>query len=111
MKTFDINKIQLKIQSPNITVNGEFNDYILGQIEKLGKTYSRIERCEMMLKDEKSDNKKNCSVEAKIFVPGNVLFASDKNENFRQASKAVFEDLNNQLLKFKGKINDVKISK
>jgi ribosomal subunit interface protein len=92
-------------------VNDEFNDYILGQIEKLGKTYGRIERCEMMLRDEKSMDKKNCGVEVKLFVPGNVLFASAKSENFHQASKSVFEDLNNQLLKIKGKLNDIKISK
>ena len=106
MKTFDINNIQLKIQSPDVHVNEELNTYILGQIEKLGKTFSRIERCEMMLKAEKNSKNQNCQIEGKLFVPGQVLFASSKSDHFRMAAKMMFEDLHDQLYSFKEKMTD-----
>ena len=106
MDTFDINKIQLKIQSPGVVVNEELNTYIHGQIEKLGKVYNRLEGCELMLREEKSSTKQNSTVGAKLFIPGEVIFASGKSENFKLAVKIVFDDLHEQLYKFKEKIMD-----
>src|SRR5436190_19890399 len=104
MKSFDINKIRLKIQSPHITLDDGLNDYILNQIEKLGKIYGNIEGCEMMFRDEKNKNKENCAVEAKIFVPAHVFFATGKSDSFRLSIKIVFDDLHHQIYKFKEKI-------
>jgi ribosomal subunit interface protein len=106
MHSFDINKIQLKIQSPHVRVNDEFNDYMIEQIEKLGKIYSRIERCEIMLHTRKNDQKEFCEVEIKIFVPGKILFAKEQKSNFRLSAQSVFEDLHNQITKFKGQLNE-----
>lgn len=106
MKAFEINNIQLKIQSPNLVVDEKLNDYIIVQIEKLGKKYGRIKKCDVVLKVEKSDKKKNCAVEVKLYVPGQILFAGDKQEEFQVAAKMVFDDLSEQLSRFKEKIND-----
>jgi putative sigma-54 modulation protein len=104
MKNFDVNGIQLKIQSPGTEINDALNDYIIGHIEKLGKIYGRIIKCEMVLSDEKSGIKKGSKAEVKLFLPGNVLFASGQEESFHVASKNVFADLEKQLRKFKEKI-------
>jgi ribosomal subunit interface protein len=104
--SFDINNIQLKIQSPHVTINEELNDYIILQIEKLGKLFHRIERCEAMLLTRKNDQKDVCEMEVKIFVPGKVLFAKEHKVNFRLAAQFVFEDLYNQLYKFKDQLKE-----
>src|ERR1039457_1869002 len=106
MNTFDINKIQLSIQSPHFKVNDEMHNYILSEVEKLGKTYNRIEKCEINLRVIANNTVDNGEVEAKLFVPGNVLFASVKNSDFKLASKQVFADLKEQLSKFKEKISE-----
>jgi ribosomal subunit interface protein len=107
MKAFDVNNIQLKIQSPGVELNEELSDLIIRQLEKLGKTFGNITGCEMMLKNEKDSKKKDCEVEAKIFVPGNMLFASAKDSNFRLASGMVFDDLHDQLYKYKEKLKAI----
>jgi len=101
MKTFDVNDIQLKIQSPGITVNEELENYLVTHIEKLGKTFPRIKKCELVLREEKNGSKKNCLAEAKLFVPGNILFARSQEDNFRLASKNMFDDLREQVVKVK----------
>ena len=101
MGKFDINSVQLKIQSPQITIDEKLNDYILARIEKAGKVFNRIERCEMTLRAEEDDRKNDCFVEAKLFVPGAVLFASDKKSSFRQAVQIVFDEIQGQLTAYK----------
>ncbi len=105
-ESFDINKIQLQIQSPHVTINEELNDYIIAQIEKLGKLFNRIERCEAMLLTRKNSQKEVCEMEVKIFVPGKTLFAKEHKANFRLAAQFVFDDLYAQLQKFKGHLNE-----
>jgi ribosomal subunit interface protein len=110
MKTFKSPDIQLIIHSPAVQISDELNQYILGQIEKLGKTFSRIERCDMMLKTKKNNKRQNCEMEGRLLVPGQMLFASSRSEHFRIAAKMIFENLHNQLTRFKAKITDKKIS-
>jgi ribosomal subunit interface protein len=107
MKAFDINNIQLKVQSPGVELDDELSNFIIRSLEKLGKTFGNITGCEMMLKNEKDSKKMDCEVEAKIFVPGNVLFASAKNSSFRLASGLVFDDLHDQLYKYKEKLKAI----
>lgn len=102
---FDINEIELSIQSPNVSLRKELNDYIISQIEKLGKIFSRIERCEVMLHTRKNSQKEFCEVEVKVFVPGKVLFAKEQKVNFRLAAQLAFDDLNHQMIKFKGHLD------
>ena len=106
MKTFDVNNIQLSIQSPGMVVDDKLENYLVSHIEKLGKTFSRIKKCELLLREEKNGKKMNCMAEAKLFVPGHILFARSQEDNFKIASKNVFEELRDQLLKVKEKFAD-----
>jgi len=107
MKAFDVDNMQLKIQSPGVELDEELSSLIIRRLEKLGKTFGNITGCEMMLQYEKDSRKQDCEVEAKIFVPGNVLFASAKNTSFRIASGMVFDDLHDQLYKYKEKLKSI----
>ena len=106
MKEFEINNIQLKIQTSNLDEDGKISNYIIEQIEALGKKYSRINKCEANLKLMKNDKKMNCLVEVKLFVPGQSLIAIDNQQTFKLASKMVFDDLKKQLVRFKEKISE-----
>ena len=109
METCDINKIQLTMQSPHFKVNKELNNYLLSEIEKLGKTYNRIDKCEIVLRTIADKTINKSEVDIKLFIPGNLLFATAKESTFKLAGKKVFEDLEAQLSEFKEKISDTTI--
>lgn len=68
---------------------------------RLSKMYGRIHRCDVVLKREKSTREKGCSIEAKLEVPGAVLFAMEKQASFESALGNLIEDLEHQLRKYK----------
>ena len=107
MNTFDINRIPLKIQSPHVTTNSALHTTILLEVEKLGKLFSRISKCEMMLR---IDNKRNspCEVDIKVFVPGNMLYTRGRGDEFPPAVTQAFKDMHEQLRRYKEKIQDKK---
>jgi ribosomal subunit interface protein len=108
MKTFDINTIQLQIQSPGITVSEDLENHLISQIEKLGKIFPRIKKCEILLRNENESHNRNCVAEAKLFIPGNLFFSKEQEENFTIASNKVFDDLHDQIYKVKDKMKDVR---
>ena len=107
MEKFDINRIPLKIQSPHVVTNSELHTLIHAEVEKLGKVFSRISKCEMMLR---IDNKRNspCEADIKIFVPGGMLYTRGRANEFPQAVALAFKDMQVQLQKFKEKLKEWK---
>ncbi len=107
MKAFDINRIPLKIQSPHVTTNSVLHTNILAEVEKLGKHFSRISKCEMMLR---IDNKRHspCEVDIKVFVPGSMLYTRGRANEFPPAVASAFKDMHEQLRRYKEKMEDKK---
>ena len=107
MEKFDINRIPLKIQSPHVTTNNDLHILIRTEVEKLGKLFSRITKCEMMLR---IDNKRNspCETDIKIFVPGNMLYTRGRADDFPTSVSQAFKDMHEQLRKYKEKLKDIK---
>src|SRR3569832_183850 len=103
---FDINNIQLKLQSPGITLEPFLEAHLLEQLEKLGKTFSRITGCEMLLKTEKLDKGQNCFIEAKLLIPGHMIFSKQQADNFKLAAAKLYDDLHDQLIRTKEKMQD-----
>jgi len=106
MKTFDINNIQLTIQSPGITISDELQTHLISQVEKLGKIFPRIIKCEILLRNETNSSMRNCVTEIKLFVPGNLFFSKEQEDNFSHAINKVFDDMHEQLYKMKDKKQD-----
>lgn len=106
MKTFDVNNIQLTIQSPGIDVSENLREFLIQQIEKLGKLNPRMKKCEIILHNEKNDKLKNCVLEAKIFVPENMFFSKSQDVSYQLAARKVFEDLHEQLFKLKESLEE-----
>lgn len=109
MKTFDVNNIQIEIQSPGMTVDAALENTLISHIEKLGKIFPRINKCELILRVEKDSTRKICFAEANLFLPSHVLFARSREVDFETATQKLFHELHEQLVKVKEKFEKKKI--
>jgi len=100
--------MQLQIESPHIDAEKKLTDLIRSKMYHLGKRYDRINRCDVVLRKEKSDKQEYFFVEAKMEVPRRILFASDKAESFEMALEKVINDLEHQLNRHKEEIEEVR---
>jgi ribosomal subunit interface protein len=98
--------MQLQIESPHFKPGEELNNLIQRKFEHLGKRYERINHCEVLLRKENSDTERNSFMEAKMEVPGRLLFASDKDETFEMALDKVIHDLEHQLRRYKEELDE-----
>jgi putative sigma-54 modulation protein len=93
--------MQLQIESPHIETDESLMEKVRTRFEHLGKRYDRITGCNVVLRKEKSDVQKYFFIEAKIEVPKEILFASDRAETFEIALDKVIHDLEHQLRHYK----------
>lgn len=103
MENFDINKIQLTIQTPGIKITEAMNDSIIIRIEKLGGIYPRVKKCEVLLQKEKANSLNKCFGEIKFFVPGKIIFSKVAGSTFKVVLDSIFEDLEDQLKRLMNK--------
>ena len=106
MNTFDINSIPLTIQVPGMTTDDPLRDYLVSRVEKLGRHFDRIHRCDIVLKEEKGSDGTTCHAEIKIDVPGQTLFASSRDARLRMAAQGAFDDLTVQLDRFRDRLKE-----
>src|ERR1035441_10503100 len=99
--------MQIQIQTAPLKVDDSILDNINNKLEKLQRFYERIEKCHVLLKEEKADPKKGFIVEVRMAVPKNDLFAIEGAESFGHALDLVVADLKKQLIKHKEKMNEV----
>jgi len=98
--------MQLVIESPHFEPSEGLTSLIRSKFQHLENRYDRINHCDVVLQKEKSGNQKNSFVEAKMEVPGGLLFASDKDETFEMALDKVIHDLEHQLRRYKEELED-----
>jgi len=100
--------MQLQIESPHIEVGEKVTDLIRKKFDHLAKRYDRINRCDVVLRKEKSESQKYFLIEAKMEVPGKILFARDEAESFEIALDKLIHDLEHQLNRHKEEIEEVR---
>jgi putative sigma-54 modulation protein len=100
--------MQIQIQSVHFTATEQLQNEAIEKLSKLEKLYDRIEYCNIILRKEKSTDKKKFIVEVKLSVPKHDLFASEKAESFERALDMVTDDLKRQIVKHKEKVSNVK---
>ena len=98
--------MQIQIQSIHFDAGEQLQSQAIEKLSKLEKLSDRIEYCNVILKKEKSDNKKKFLVEVKLAVPKQDLFASERAESFGQALDMVMDDLKKQIKKHKEKLKE-----
>ena len=98
--------MQSQIESPHFEPDEELVNLVCSKFEHLRKRYDLINHCDVILKKENSDIQKNSFVEAKMEVPKEILFASEKDETFEMALDKVIHDLERQLRRYKEELED-----
>lgn len=98
--------MQLRIETPHAELDEGVKNLVRSKFEHLGKRYERIFRCDVVLREEKSDIQKYFFVEAKMEVPQKILFARERAESFEMALGKVVHDLEHQLRSFKGELEE-----
>jgi putative sigma-54 modulation protein len=95
--------MKLQVHSIHFDADRKLISYIQKKLDKLETFYDRMVDGEVFLRlnNEGIDNK---TVEIKVRVPGNQLFAIEKAKSFEEATVLAAEALRAQLKKFKTKI-------
>jgi putative sigma-54 modulation protein len=100
--------MKLKVQSIHFDADRKLVDFIQKKVDKLETYFDRMVDGEVFLRlnNEGMDNK---TVEIKLNLPGNQLFAVEKARSFEAATDQATEALKNQLKKFKTKVNNGRV--
>ena len=95
--------MKLQVHSIHFVADQKLVTFIQKKIDKLEKFYDRMVDGEVFLRlnNEGTENK---TVEIKLKVPGNQLFAKEQATSFEAAADLATEALRRQLRKFKAKI-------
>jgi putative sigma-54 modulation protein len=97
--------MKLQVHSIHFNADRKLINLVQHKIDKLETFYDRLVGGEVFLRlnNEGIENK---TVEIKLNVPGNQLFAKEQGRSFEVAVDLATEALRNQLKKFKTKIKN-----
>ncbi len=100
--------MKLQVHSIHFNADDKLIDFIQKKIDKLETFYDRLVDGEVFLRlnNEGIENK---TVEIKLKVPGNQLFAKEQARSFEEATDMATEALRGQLKKFKTKLRPVRV--
>ena len=95
--------MKLQVHSIHFDADRKLIDFVQRKIDKLETFYDRLVDGEVFLRlnNEGIENK---TVEIKLKVPGDQLFATEKARSFEAATDMATEALRMQLRKFKSKV-------
>lgn len=94
----------MKVQVHSIHFDADIKliNFIQKKLDKLDTFYDRMVDGEVFLRLN-NEGKENKTVEIKLRVPGNNLFAIEKARTFEEATDLATDALRSQLVKFKTK--------
>ena len=100
--------MKLQVHSIHFNADVKLIDFIQKKVDKLETFYDRMVDGEVFLRlnNEGIENK---TVEIKLKVPGNQLFAKEQAKSFEEATDLATEALRAQLKKFKTKLQDGRV--
>jgi putative sigma-54 modulation protein len=100
--------MKLQVHSIHFDADSKLISYIQRKLDKLETFYDRMVDGEVFLRlnNEGIENK---TVEIKLRLPGNQLFATEKARSFEEATGLAAEALRNQLKKFKTKVRNGRV--
>ena len=95
--------MKLQMQSVRFDADVKLTDFIQKRADKLETFYDRIIDGEVIMRIEPDDSRANKSIEIKLNIPGEQLFAEKKGTSFEAATDEAVEALRRQLKKYKEK--------
>jgi len=93
--------MQLLIESPGLKIEDQLLNSIQSKFGHLDRLYNRITKCRVLLKKENNDRDDKYLIEAKLIVPGKVLYAQEQSGNFEASLPKVVDGLKHQLEHYK----------
>jgi putative sigma-54 modulation protein len=96
--------MKVDIQSIHFTADYKLLDFVTKKLEKVQTFYDGIKSTDVYLKVEKDSEKENKTVEVKINLNGNSIFAKEQASTFETATDLVLDKLVAQVKKHKEKI-------
>jgi len=95
--------MKLQVHAVHFSADQKLIDFVQKKVDKLETFYDRLVGGEVFLRlnNEGIENK---TVEIKLNVPGDQLFAKEHASSFEEAAGLATDALRNQLKKFKAKI-------
>jgi len=100
--------MKLQVHSIHFDADQKLIDFIQKKVDKLETFYDRMVDGEVFLRLNNEGNE-NKTVEIKLNVPGQNLFAKEQATSFEAATDLATEALRSQLEKFKAKLRDVRV--
>lgn len=98
--------MKVVIQSIKFDADKKLLDFVTKKVEKLDKFFDGIVRYDVALKLGKATEPDNKTVEVKVSIPGNDLFALRKSKTFEEATRQCVEALKQQVKKAKEKMRN-----
>jgi putative sigma-54 modulation protein len=100
--------MKLQVHSVHFDADSKLIDFIQRKVDKLETFYDRLVDGEVFLRlnNEGIENK---TVEIKLNVPGNQLFAKEQARSFEAATDLATDALRNQIKKFKTKMKSGRV--
>ena len=95
--------MKLQMQSVHFDADVKLTEFIQKRVDKLETFFDRIVDGEVIMRVEPDDQKSNKSVEIKLNIPGEQLFAEKRAGTFEAATDDAVEALRRQLKKYKEK--------
>ena len=96
--------MKVNVQAVNFNVDAKLVGFIQDRMDKLEKYYDKVVSADVFLKVEKTSDKENKIVEAKIHVPGDDFMVKKQCKTFEEAVELSSESLERLLVKRKEKI-------
>ena len=94
--------MKLQMHSIHFDADSKLLDFIQKKVDKLETFYDRMVDGEVFLKVN-NDSIENKTVEIKLNIPGNQLFAKEDAKSFEEATDLATDALRRQIKKFKVK--------
>lgn len=99
--------MKLQIHSVHFDADKKLLDFIEKRVAKLETFFDRITGGEVYLRLEKGEHsRENKTVEIKLFIPNNNLFAKETDTSFEAATDQAVEALKKQVSKHKTKLRE-----
>ena len=96
--------MKVNVHAVNFTVDKKLLDFVEERMNRLEKYYDRVVSSDVFLKVEKTSDKENKIVEAKIIVPGDEFIVKKQCKTFEEGVELASESMERLLIKRKEKI-------
>lgn len=95
--------MKLQMHAVNFDADPKLLDFIQKKVDKLETFYDRMVDGEVFLRVN-NEGIANKTVEIKLNLPGNQIFAKEGAKSFEEATDEATEALRRQILKYKDKV-------